>query len=194
MCNNDQRPACSASSLFAVGLSAGVSVIHFHKVRKQISLVPLSHSNTDTHQQIPCAFITDTELLLQQNSGNPSLIGGTKIDSPKPDSQRDMSTVHDCFCGQRNRFAAFTALIQLAGPKIAVASSATMWANKTVWKPVFIQKLSTGVLACKSFSEVLETDLLPLCHDVTPPYFTSYHIYRTVIRTFTCLCLYLGFS
>ena len=97
----------------AVAGATHISIVHFHNSVQQILCITLTHSGTDTIQQIPCGFIANAQGVLKLDGKDPPLVSGHEPDGPEPDVQRQMGAVHDRSSGDGGLMATGAALVNV---------------------------------------------------------------------------------
>lgn len=114
---------------------------------------------------MPCGVVADPHSLAELNSRNTTLVGDAKIDCPKPDSQRQMGTVHHCSGGDRGLMAAGTALADLPAANDIKLFASAFGTHKAFWKPLAKQFFPTGFLRVIPATKFFEADCRRFCHD-----------------------------
>ena len=96
-------------------------------------LISLPHSIADSHEKIPCAFISQAKLSGQTFGRNAALICCTEVNRPKPYVQRKMRMVHHGASRNRSLTAALSALTCVAGFEIVTPVKRKQLVNERVF-------------------------------------------------------------
>ena len=114
---------------------------------------------------MPGGVITDSQRSAELNCGNTTLIGGAKIDCPKPNSQGQMGTVHDCSRGDGGLAAAGTALADVAAANGIKVFASAFRTHEVLRKTLTKQFFPTGRFCVIPHTKFSEADCRRPCHD-----------------------------
>ena len=83
-----------------MGRSANIAVIQLYNAGKQVFFVSLTHSGTNSIQQVPRGVITDPQCAALAEQRKSLFVRCAQIDRPEPERQRQMGMVHNRPCGK----------------------------------------------------------------------------------------------
>lgn len=110
--------------LFTHCWATKVRIIKFDDTAQPMSLILLTHGNTDASEHGPCSFVGCPKHRRQLHSGNASLVLTHKIERQKPLRQWHMGLVQHRPCRYRGLMAALGALISSVGQPVSMTATA----------------------------------------------------------------------
>ena len=131
-------------------------------------LIALPHSIADSHEKIPCAFISQAKLSGQTFGRNAALICCTEVNRPKPYGQRKMRMVHHGASRNRSLTAALSALTCVAGFEIVILPASALRTCKPIREALCEHVVAAIFLSRKPCPKLLECDPFCFCHLEAP--------------------------
>ena len=131
-------------------------------------LIALPHSIADSHEKIPCAFISQAKLSGQTFGRNAALICCTEVNRPKPYGQRKMRMVHHGASRNRSLTAALSALTCVAGFEIVILPASALRTYKPIREALCEHVVAAIFLSRKPCPKLLECDPFCFCHLEAP--------------------------